>query len=210
MSEHSDLTGAILTPTQREYLQGDGEDRSGASERMTRSRIRQRIAAGVYDFSTILQHLPHRDLDTAFTNRLHLGQGVTVDPKKMIPDAIGVLYLGSIARDAHLGHTGLEPARTDDGYYSSPLDKPAAFRRRIESGIEQALTRRGIAVTDVSVTIEIEVDGEIQEPTDDLVNVTPEKLEQLRLAGAIRHDEYRGAIARQAGLDPEDLLVDSE
>ena len=48
-------SGALLTPTQREYLRGKS-DKEGASERMTQKRIRERISQTLAEDIQLLQH----------------------------------------------------------------------------------------------------------------------------------------------------------
>ena len=47
-------SGALLTPTQREYLRGKS-DKEGASERMTQKRIRERISQTLVEDIQLLQ-----------------------------------------------------------------------------------------------------------------------------------------------------------
>jgi hypothetical protein len=47
-------SGALLTPTQREYLQGKS-DKEGADERMTQKRIRERISLTLIEDIQLLQ-----------------------------------------------------------------------------------------------------------------------------------------------------------
>jgi len=65
---------SLLTDTQRRYLQGTADELSPDAERMKRSRIRNRIRAGIEDFDIVFNHLEARDRDplTDFGHRSDL------------------------------------------------------------------------------------------------------------------------------------------
>jgi hypothetical protein len=54
-------SGALLTPTQREYLRGKSE-KEGASERMTQKRIRERISQTLVEDIQLLQRSIESDM----------------------------------------------------------------------------------------------------------------------------------------------------
>lgn len=208
MDVENSLSGSILTPTQRDYLRSDDDDRSDANRRMIRKRIRNRLGIGMVDLSTILRHLGDEDLDSAFIERIHYGNGAIRNSKKHIPDAVGVLYLGSIARKESLGIRGLESVRTEDRYLQTPLVNPLAFENRAAEGIERALVRRGIDVNSVSVRVDIDVAGSLEREGLDLSEVSSRVLERLKLAGEISEKEFVRERARRLGIKPDELRVE--
>lgn len=196
-----DETGAILTPTQRERLINGSEEVSSATLRMTRRRVRERIGFAMHDFSTILEYLPHDDLDQAFIEPIDR-VGVLTKPRERIADALGVIYLGSLAKDETVGATGLGTVQTETGFIKSPLTKTGSFKRRAEKGIEKALKRRGISVNDVNISIELDVEGEIEEvPEDELEQRSLHELEELRMAGAITQEQYMEIMRERLELE---------
>lgn len=65
--ENDDEISALLTPKQREYLQGNSniEDKS-AQERMVRSRIRNRLSMSMRDMVLLQKELEPRDVEKTF------------------------------------------------------------------------------------------------------------------------------------------------
>lgn len=183
-------TGSILTPSQREFLREQDDDaRSDASARMTKKRIRNRLGLASVDLATILRRLPDKDLDKAFLEPVHT-EYMRHDPKKNISDALGVLYLGSVTTEGSQGIRGLDSVRTPQTFKQSPLIRTQPFENRAGKGIKNALTRRGVDVKNVSVSVEIEVEGELTSEKIDLSEIPSADLEQLRLADEISEKEY--------------------
>lgn len=81
-------TGAILTPTQRDWLRGE-EELSDAAERMTRSRIRTRVRTALEeDFPILREHLSEADRD-------NLVEGTKEEQEQLFrgtEDAIAFVY----------------------------------------------------------------------------------------------------------------------
>jgi len=62
-------SASILTPKQREYLKnGPDEDMTEAAERAMRSRIRERVEAGLRDFSILFEEWPEEEREKVFSN----------------------------------------------------------------------------------------------------------------------------------------------
>lgn len=193
MSDADDLTGSILTPSQREFLRFDpGEEMSPAAKRMTRSRIRTRLGAGIVDLSIILDsdYLDLDDIEMAFT------EPVDVDyppkPTDIIKEAIAILFLGSLVDDDQFS------SEDSDGTTS-----PHKFEQHLEAGIERALNRRGHSVYDCSAEIEIEIEGALSsEDSTELYRLPADRIARLHLANEISEEEYLTAVVKRHNEPP--------
>jgi len=154
------------------------------------------LAIAFFDLSTILAELPHEDLDRSFVEPITYNTYGHI-PSRELHDAIGVLYLGSVARDETIGATGLETIHTDSAMIKTPLLRAQSFAHRAEKGITRALARRGVAVNDVDVSIDIDVEGELAVGERNLSEIPYEELKHLRQAGEIDMDEYDRAIEQK-------------
>lgn len=203
MPSEDKSTGSILTPSQREFLREQDDDaRSEASARMTRKRIRNRLRLAPIDLATILRTLPDKDLDKAFLEPVYT-EYMRHDPKKNISDALGVLYLGSVATKDGQGIRGLDSVRTTQTFKQSPLIRTQSFENRAAKGIKNALVRRGLDVNNVSVSVELEVEGELTSAKRDLSEIPSTDMEQLRLAGEISEKEYIREMNSRLDADDE-------
>lgn len=196
-------TGSILTPSQREFLrEQDDDERSEASARMTRKRIRNRLGLASIDLATILRKFPDKDLDKAFSEPVYT-EYMRHDPKKNISDALGVLYLGSVATEDGQGIRGLSSVRTEKKFKQSPLMRTQSFENRAAKGIKDALTRRGVDIKNISVSVDIEIEGELASVEErNLYDIPDSDLKRLRLAGEISEKEYIWEMNRR--IDPDD------
>lgn len=89
MSDQRDR--GILSAADRSYLRGETELGSVQSERNTRSRIRDRVQDGLFDFE-LLAELPDREIELLFEKRLRDGSGrASFDA---LVSAIAFLYRG--------------------------------------------------------------------------------------------------------------------
>lgn len=82
-SDGNDQTGGLLTPPQREYLRGEADiDPDSTHERVTRSRIRDRLRAGLStDFALLGESLREDDREQVLEN---LGVDVTHSLVEMV------------------------------------------------------------------------------------------------------------------------------
>ncbi len=190
---YRELTGSILTPSQREFLMhGPKEGQSAASIRMRKSRIRDRLGAAMVDFSVLLtsDQLDIEDFDSAFAERVDV-QFPPV-PAELLQEAIGVLFLGAMA---------VSPATEDvEDEVEAAVDR---FGGQVLEGIERALARRGEEVTASSIDLEIAIDP-VDPPEDSkpLYELPADQLELLRLGKYISEAEYAEAMGQRYSHPP--------
>lgn len=170
--------GAILTPSQREYLRGKSDiEEESDRERMTRSRIRSRIRAGVQDFALVLERLDLEDIKKAFETPAQ----DEVEVEYGLESMIALVYL-----------------------FYMDIDKPGwvasedLFEKRIESAIVLALNQVGESANNVDVGIEV-ARGD---PLDDLLGkgiqeLSLTELDQLHRAKKIDREAYVDEIIRR-------------
>jgi len=185
MSSSDDLTGSVLTPSQRQFLRfGPEEDMTEASQRMTRSRIRKRLGAAMVDFSILVasDHFEIDDISAALSSTVDIE--FSPKPTKLVQEAIAVLYLGTVLNTD-------EPVNVAD------------FEKICESGIERAEIRAGNLPKSIQVTIEREIEGEMEPDEEpELFELPVDKLDQLRLANRISEEEFIAAIVARHNAAP--------
>lgn len=166
--------GAILTPSQREYLRDKSDiEEESDRERMTRSRIRSRIRAGVQDFALVLERLDLEDvkkaLETPAQDEIAVEDGLT--------SMIALVYL------FYEEHGKPSWGTTED-----------LFAKRIEIAIETALNQVGESATTIDVNIEVDRGPELGALADrDLDELSKDQLSQLHRAGLIDSDAFAEA-----------------
>ena len=171
--------GAVLTPSQREYLRGESDIESQTDrERMTRARIRERIRAAIADFSLLLEATDpdelHQALDLIEQKEAHLEEGVAGG----LIDGVAFMFAANAA--AYRGNE-----ITDSDMYG-PL---------IAEGIRRACRHADIAVDRVGVDIEIEGVAPLEEfDIADLADMPLSALRQRYLAGLISEEQFDRAL----------------
>lgn len=190
---HSERPGSILTPSQREHLLNLNDGPTKANQRMAKGRARKRLGAGIIDLSTILRYFPDNDLDKSFTQKF-IDSGITQDVQESIADAIGVMYLGSVARPETHGIRGTGSVKHETGSISQPLLQTLSFENRAEEGIKRALIHRGVDVSNVEVSVDVETEGDLEIPDESLVELSWSRLEELRLTNQISQEEFISAV----------------
>lgn len=176
-----DLAHALLTERQREFVRGEVDDElSDGAERQMRKRIRERVAASMWDFFYLFDsdHFTEEDIEQVFGDELltprekeefqddtaetHVLPKPSV-PRTLIPSALSFFYLA------------------DDNFEDS-----------IEKGVEDALAKQGWDA-DVDCRLLIEK----RERLDELLERTQ--------AGEISQDVWSKAVTlRSAGLISEE------
>lgn len=90
----SDRPAALLTESQREYIRGEREIDNASHERSLRSRIRERVHAGILDFSLLFKRWDEREREEV------LGWGTDGEIGDALADLIALVY-------AEAGESGL-------------------------------------------------------------------------------------------------------
>lgn len=168
-----DRPAALLTEAQRLFYLTD-EDRKPATERSMRRRIRERVRAGVIDFSILLEHMDPDDIERAFS----VGD---LEPGKPIPilnginSAFGLFYLGVTPKGEE---ENLDP-----------------YIQHVGAGIREGVARRGKSINELEVRGEIEVGASLEEVAQgDLSEVPLRTLKQLLFAEEITETEFSEAV----------------
>ncbi|MFC6823743.1 hypothetical protein [Halopelagius fulvigenes] len=175
-----DPPAAILTTAQREYLTGEREV-EGATERMLRGRIRDRLQVSIFDLAVIVNEMSLDDLDEALSepDGYESNSGTTPPLNARMYSLATLLYL--YHREGEVAGEG-----QSDGWLTA-LD--------IEEGIRRALTRMGVSYNDVNVSIDVDRAEDLETLADreDLASLSREQLTQLLTAGLISGDEHAEA-----------------
>ncbi|MGB9931544.1 hypothetical protein [Haloarcula amylolytica] len=149
MADEGKESSSLLTPQQREFL--NGEQVSDSYKRKLQVRIRDRVREGILDAPLVFASDQLRDKDVR--------EIFSVDPSHIFgrPEiAEGIVGLIALVyRGLRLNSDGDEPTE--------------GFANQIEAGIVKALNREGVDPKRVEVKIDVDIGGEI----DDL---TPEEL----------------------------------
>lgn len=187
--ESLSLHGALLTPSQREYLQfGPDQEMSDHSQIMTRSRVRDRLGAAMIDFSIILDsdYLDPDDISNALTEPLDVE--LNPIPADLIQDAIAVFLVGLLGRS-----TVDSPA---DGDRSGSI---TTLEREIERGVDRGLGRVGFQPGEIDVTIEVEGGEQLDIGEEvNLAELSVPELKRLQLANRISESEFvKAVLARE-------------
>lgn len=139
----SDSTrNGLLTDGQREFLQeGYTVGEGSSTERVTRSRIRNRVQNGILDFALLAEQLDPADQQKAFDN--FLGEGAAehefnVEGGQAIRALLELLYVGVTE-------------------YGDRSEGKALFEELFEAAVERAEFKRENAVKNVEFEVETEL-----------------------------------------------------
>ena len=136
------------------------------------------------DFSILVasDHFEIDDISAALSSTVDIE--FSPKPTKLVQEAIAVLYLGTVLNTD-------EPVNVAD------------FEKICESGIERAEIRAGNLPKSIQVTIEREIEGEMEPDEEpELFELPVDKLDQLRLANRISEEEFIAAIVARHNAAP--------
>lgn len=178
-----DPPAAVLTTAQREYIFGQRE-LSGAKERATKSRIRQRIRAALLDFLILTRTCPDEEIEKI---RPESGE------KALASEALAaMLYLlqpenGAVAE--HFIEEG-DPSEVDARASWTESD--------VSRGIKNAIKHRENVDADVETSITVDRGVDLEELAgSDLAELSREQLDDLLVTGTISREDYAKAIEQQ-------------
>jgi len=180
--DEADPPSAILTDRQREWLTGELDDISAGAERAMKARIRDRIQAGIFDMTLVLEQLDVADIEKALSEPDWANSGATdIPPLENAISALGgILYLRCHELEREVG-------QRDD-------DRPDGRRTglHVRGGIERALTRLGIAAEDITVDVRVTRGESLEDvaETGDLSAVGRKQLARMKRDGHITAEEY--------------------
>lgn len=172
---------ALLTPRQRDYLEGkDTEIEPGsAQERTVRSRIRERLSRSLADMYIINNGMENRDIEQVFGRPYVWGS---------IDDVIEVLLNGIVEAGAH---NFWVPKDDKEG------NELEIFEDRIRSAVENHYENRGKMITDIDVSIDIKEETSVEELVEQIQNeeatldeVNHRQLDLLFANNYISKEEY--------------------
>lgn len=177
-----DLPAATLTDRQRAILTDtdDSNEITDRAQRAARQRIRERLRATIFDLHLIVSEMPLDDIDKALSepDEFEMKRGAVLPLASSLPSLPALLYLYHRKQEIH-----------DD------LSEGWRTALDVKSGIWTALNRLGIAVDDITVSIEIERRGDISDlASGDLFDLSRDELVQLHQAGLITVEELADAL----------------
>lgn len=165
-----DKPTAILTNSQREYIQGENEP---SNPREYDRRIRNRLEYGLYDLYLLFEHLDDDEVRKAFgsnfapavTDAEELKDGIPEPPatSAWVPGAMAFILRGLNYGDEPI-HPGLDELGEQQPAFTH-------FTEAIENGVRKYLNEKQERLADVNVTIELEN----VEPTDELIDRTKDE-----------------------------------
>lgn len=177
---------SLLTSTQREYLRGELDIETGsAHERVIRSRIRNRVRAGLTDLVLLRRRLDANDRQTVFRSPDDEAAGVNLTVG-VLPDAVAFLYLGLADQ------------------YADAEQVEREFANIVRNGVLAATAQQGVTVEDVNVSIEVERGEPLPNPREQsLAQMEVAVLQQLLTTDQITPGEFADEIQRrkQQGSD---------
>lgn len=181
---YEDAPASVLTPTQREYFFGDGEP-SESGKRALLRRIRQRITAGLWDFSLLVRTLPDEEIRKISDE----------NPSGPQDSAIGFFY-------AAQPRTGVINEDLIKGGNPTGIDRRARWMEtKMERGIAYAISVREGVEADVDVSINVDRKQNLEELAEgDLADLSRDQLDTMLVAGIISRHEYAEANARRLGV----------
>lgn len=176
MGDDQERPSALLTNAQRAWFRGEKEYQP-AVERDLRSRIRDRIRAGVQDFTLIIEHLDLADIKKA----LETPAQDEAEVENGLVSMMALVYLFITDHDK-----------------PNWVESEDLFAKRIERAVTIALNQRGESVKNVEVGIEIDRG----DPFDDLLGkgiqeLSYDELTQLNRVGEIDDDAYIDEIIQR-------------
>jgi hypothetical protein len=177
----------ILTPDDREFLQGEKEYSSEQSERDARYRIRQRVKNAILDFNILLHHFEEKDRSQVFTSNF--------PSKEESKDKISIDEVEKLVEQ-----TRFQNAMSDSVafFYLGTQDVDWQFEELIATAVEKAEEEKGYIIDDVEVNIDVSrSEPDIQELVTKLQEGEP-----------LTADEIRTAI-RSGNADIDSELLDS-
>jgi len=193
-----DDPSSILTKRQREWLLEGGAESDEGADRAMKSRVRDRVRMGIFDMALLADHYPLEEFDKALAEPdSHTESAMAVPP---VEDAISalaaVIYLR--ARDVER-EIGQQEDGRGDGWRTAA---------HVRGGIEQALSRIGVAAESIDVNIEIDRGSDLETVAEegDLSAVGRKQLAKMRSEGLITDEEYSEEMGRRVlgmGFDNE-------
>ncbi|HET7325484.1 MAG TPA: hypothetical protein VFJ06_14245 [Halococcus sp.] len=180
------LSSAVLTPAQREYITSDENDKeqvSGVDERAMRARIRERFKAGIYDMYLLSMFMEDRDRKQA------LADMDVIDPETGDKMMVYYNYLMPMLRFLFAGL--LDPETQTDGF-----DTPEEmFTTLLEYTIKNSFPQRGLAIEDINVEISVERGEQFDDPTPaDLADQPLDVLRQMSAGSKLTHEQFQEII----------------
>lgn len=175
-----DTPGAVLTPSQREYLRGDRSYDERSYERTVRSRIRERIRVAMFDFSLLLEHISQEELQKS-VGLLERREEHKAGLSAGLQDGLAFLYAANVAAD---------PGKN--------VADPDSYTLLTQGAIQRACRHAGLAVDELAVEISIEGVAPLEEFDDeDLAKMPIASLRSRYFAGLIDEEDFDQAIRRK-------------
>ena len=181
---------ALLTPGQRDYLRGESDIEPGsANERAVRNRIRNRLRQSISDLAIINEHLEPRDLEQAF------------DLIDLIDFSVPISLLLDI-------YSRVKLDQVDENRGTVPSDEAIDGFEAIYAGaLRDLYIKRGYAVEEISVDIDVELGENIDEVAETELSQLPNRqIIQLFEAGEIDRYEFIDALESEEdemGFEPD-------
>lgn len=185
-----DRGSAALTPKQRAHLRGEADiDENTSHERVTRSRIRDRLRASLLDIALMHDTLDAKDVKTAFE-----------DPEFGPENHDEIIHMFNQASNIFaLLFDGLSRA-SNRNHIEVPGNQPGPemiemFEHYVESGLADMYRGRGLSVNSVNVDISIELQGDISDLAEkDYSELTKHELDELLSTQEITLEEYKEGL----------------
>lgn len=186
-SNKYDYGQGLLTVSQREYLSSEsGDELSPDHERTIRSRIRDRLANGIDDLSSIAYGMESRDFDLTASKTV-------VDPNFLY--SANRVLLELLLRDDTDQPLPLPPNENTDLEGVEQVTEYLEFF--LSNVIKDLYVHAGMEVENVDVNIELTLADDMSEKDYDLTSTSRDKLFQLFEAGVIDSETLSNELDRR-------------
>jgi hypothetical protein len=201
-----EVTGSILTPSQRQMLRGERNDVSEATKRMTKTRIYERIGVALTDLELIIENVADDDLDLSKVSD-------KIEGPAPVWTLAALLFMWADTKDT-VGST----AALTEGW--EEREKPP--KEKLQAQIFDGDVARGVrrvlkedppeqVVNNVDNTLTIELGPVLSELNNaELSDIPRTYLDQLFRAGKIDKETYADAVAERFEKMDSDKTDDME
>jgi hypothetical protein len=170
----------LLTESQREYLvRGDNVESGSAHERTVRSRIRERVKHGMWDFLELWENADNRDLELIASDDRLLDRSIN--------STTGFALEIFLRRET-------EVSTNQDKEQVTEL-----LESNIEHLIPGVLQIYGRHIEKCDVEIDVEFGTKLSSLSEDITDISNEELYSLFESGEISKSEFADEVARRGG-----------
>jgi len=190
-----DQPSSILTASQREYLRGEKEP---THERIMRTRIRERVRAGIRDLALLIEKMSDEDIEQTFDPKtIHQQTARRNDNDVPMWALPGFLYAATPEGETRSA-SDLFSDEVDGLSTSSCELQTSLTERVIKFGIEEVIFQRENAVASVESSVSVSHERTVLDlddlDTSELALLPRARLDRLARAGELDAETYGEAL----------------